>query len=926
MTTTTIRHSQPTQDIANAVEASMIDYAEQIVIGRAVPDCRDGLKPVHRRILHAMHELNLDPKGKTLKCARIVGEVLGKYHPHGDSSVYGALVRMAQEWAMGMKLVVGQGNFGSIDGDSPAAMRYTEAKLSELGWMMLDDIDRGTVDFRPNFDGTLQEPEVLPTKIPNLLVNGTSGIAVGMSTDVLPHNLNEICNAVAYMAANWAKRDTITVDDLMKFVLGPDLPTGGLIYRYRRDEKEDTAVDMIRKSYQTGYAPFICQAKADIEKNGQTKIVITQIPYAVSKSTILEKIAKVARDGKLAGKINNVVDESDQDGLRIVFIVARGCDPQDALNALFDLPTSLRVTLSTNHLALNIDDDGNMFPEVFSLNGLLTAFIKHRLSVITRRAQYDKEKAAKRLHIVNALLAALAHITEVVSIIRKSTDTDDARQKLMQLLKLDEIQAQAILDMQLRRLASLEVRKLQDEKKELLEKIKELNEIIGSEVKRLGMIGDEMKQINTAFPTPRRTMIIDNESGHKEAVTVADMLVPEKPQLIAITTNGITRVDADAFKEKIEIGKASGRAVEIVLNKVVVEPRDPVVLISNTGRLWYGNAGRINSGTTSELGLSNKERLVGLAKMNENAILTIGTRQGIIKRIKMADVKAGRNEGTWGAVIGLDASIQDEVLFATLAEDNAEVIYLSRGSFTQAIDPRALRFEANTVNPVVSASARGVTAIAMQDGDPIVNAVCVAAEKYKNGYVVALTDKGYAKKVKLIEFPVQGRANKGVLTMKQNAQTGLPVAFALANPDDALDLISEKGKRLRILVRDIPEAPRAKSPENIAKKFGGLFGEEGLTGMVTVELDVEPASSGKTKKAKETPAPNPSAKKPAEKPVPTASKAAQPAISGAGVDVPVLPSKAPKAVISVPKNKPTAPEQPTLLPPEPDKPRKKGTS
>jgi len=910
-TITTPKRTQPTQEIANAVEVSMIDYAEQIVIGRAVPDCRDGLKPVHRRILHAMHELNLDPKGKTLKCARIVGEVLGKYHPHGDTSVYGALVRMAQDWAMGLKLVIGQGNFGSIDGDSPAAMRYTEAKLSEFGWMMLDDIDRGTVDFRPNFDGTLQEPEVLPTKIPNLLVNGTSGIAVGMSTDVLPHNLNEVCSAVAYLATNWTKREKVTVDELMKFVQGPDLPTGGLIYRYRRDEKEDVAVDMIRKSYETGYAPFICQAKADIEKNGQSKIVITQIPYAVTKSTILEKIAKVARDGKLAGKINNVVDESDQDGLRIVFYVARGCDPQDALNTLFDLPTNLRVTLSTNHLALNIDDDGNMFPEIFSLKGLLTAFIKHRLSVISRRAKFDRDKAEKRLHIVNALLAALAQIEEVVAIIKKAKDTEDAKLKLRQLLQLDEVQAQAILDMQLRRLASLEVHKLQDEKKDLVQKIKELNEIIRSEATRLGMIIDEMKQINASFPTPRRTVIVDNESGHKEAVTVADMLIPDKPQMVGITTQGIIRVDADTYKDKVDIGKASARAVETVLSKVIVEPRDTLVLVSNMGRMWFGNAGRINSGSMADLGLGSKERLVGLARMDENAMLTIGTRQGNIKRIKMSDAKANRNEGNWGSVIGLEAS-HDEVLFATLAGDQAEVIYLSQGNLKHGVDPRGLRFDSAAVNPVVSASARGVTAIAMQDGDPIVFAACYPADHYKDGYVVLMTDKGFAKKVKMAEFPLQGRAGKGVLSMKQSAQTGLPSAIALANPSDAVDLISEKGKRLRIMVQDIPEMQRSKNPENIAKKFGGLFGDDPVAGMATVEMAADASGNSKPRKVKETP---PLAQKPA------AAAAAKQNPLLTGTDTPAPAKAAAPAVKNKAKTVPV--EQPALLPPEPSRPPKK---
>ena len=522
------------RDIGEVVETAMVDYAEQTILDRAIPDVRDGLKPVQRRILFGMGELNLRFSGKTLKCARIVGEVLGKYHPHGDSSVYGALTRLAQDFAMRIPLVKGQGNFGSIDGDSPAAMRYTEAKLSPAGELMLADIDKDTVDFADNFDGTLKEPTVLPSLIPNLLINGTTGIAVGMSTDILPHNLNEVCQAVVYIAERWPKRDSITVDDLMKFIPGPDLPTGGLLYRYRENSRDNSVVDMIRTAYETGYSPLICQAKADFERNGKNQIIISEIPFQVSKTTILERIAK-QRD-RLAGKISDVVDESDQDGLRIVFEVARGCDPQDALEALLT-STNLRSTLSCNHLALNTDDDGNMYPEIMSLHGILVAFIKHRLNVIVRRSQYEKKKAEARVHIVNGLLSALARIEEVIAIIKKSRDADTARNNLKKLLKIDDIQAQAILDMQLRRLASLEVRKLQDEKKTLDARIKELAELLKSEKKRLALIIDEMNEINAKYPTPRRTIILENESGHNETVTVADLLIPDKPQLVSITTN-----------------------------------------------------------------------------------------------------------------------------------------------------------------------------------------------------------------------------------------------------------------------------------------------------------------------------------------------------------------------------------------------------
>jgi DNA gyrase subunit A len=839
-------------EIGHEIKENMVAYAESVILDRAIPHAWDGMKPVHRRIVYVMGELNLSPLAKTLKCARIVGETLGKFHPHGDSSVYGALVRLAQDFSMRVPLVDGQGNFGSVDGDGAAAMRYTEARLSPFGSLMLEDIDEDTVDFADNFDGTLKEPTVLPTRFPNLLVNGASGIAVGMSTDILPHNLNEACNAVIYMASKWNKLETVTVDELMRFIPGPDLPTGGLIYRYRRDEKENSAVDMIRQAYETGYAPLVCQAKADIEKNGKNRIIVTEIPYMVTKGSILERIARLGKDGKFTGIISDVNDESDAEGMRIVFDVARGCDPQEALTALFNM-TNLRVSLSSNQLALNVDDDGNMYPEVLSLKGMLAAFIKHRLNVITRRTTFQKNRAEKRLHIVEALVKAQANIDKVIKIIKNSENRDTAKVELMTALKVDDIQAVAILTTQLQNITHLEANKLQNEKQELINKISELKALLDSNDKRLAVVIAETKEINEKYPTTRKTVIIDNENGHRETVTVADLLVPEKPQMVMVTTNGVQRVDADTFKDAVQIGKASARAVETVLNRLVVEPKDFIVMVSNTGRLWFGNAGRIST----DMGLGAKEKVISLAKLDETATLTMGTRFGNIKRIKMSDVKAARNEGTWGAIIGLESGSHDEVLFAALARDNANVMFLTQGNTEKGIDPRALRFEANAVNTVVSPSAKGVAGISMQDGDPILNAVCFDDGTNKDVFVIVLTDKGFAKKMKLAEFPTQGRAGKGVITMKLNPKTGLPVAYALAKESDALDLLSLKGKRIRILVKDIPDLPRAKNAINIAAKFDGLFGDEPVAAIIVVELPAEAGSRKSRAKENSTTTPEP---------------------------------------------------------------------
>src|SRR5512133_3481116 len=449
------------QPLDRYMEEAYRRYAVLTILDRALPDVRDGMKPVQRRILYAMGDMNLNSSSPHKKSARVVGEVLGKYHPHGDQSVYDAMVRMAQDFSMRMPLVDGQGNYGSIDGDGAAAMRYTEARLAALGEAMQDDLEKNTVDWRPNFDGSLREPTVLPTRFPNLLINGATGIAVGMSTSILPHNLGEVCDAVVFMAKNWSRRDKIKVAELMKFIPGPDLPTGGLLYRYRvgSDEKK---VDMIQRGYETGSSTMVCQARADIQDigGGKSEIIVTELPFQVQKTTILERIA--ASRERFNG-ITDVRDESDFNGMRIVFEVARGSDPEEVLGRLLSY-TAMRVSLSYNALALVVDDEGKASPRNLTLRDMLEEFICHRLHVITRRSKYELDKAEARLHILEGLLKALSKIDAVIDTIRKSDTTEAARQNLMKRFKLSEIQAQAILDMPLRRLAALERQKLEEER------------------------------------------------------------------------------------------------------------------------------------------------------------------------------------------------------------------------------------------------------------------------------------------------------------------------------------------------------------------------------------------------------------------------------------------------------------------------------
>jgi DNA gyrase subunit A len=786
---------------------------------------------VQRRILFAMNDMNLTSSHPHRKSARVVGEVLGKYHPHGDQSVYDAMVRMAQNFSMRMVLIDGQGNYGSIDGDSAAAMRYTEARLHSLGETLLDDIEKDTVDWRPNFDGSLAEPIVLPTRFPNLLVNGATGIAVGMSTSILPHNLGEVCDAVVFTAKNWSRREDITVAELMKFIPGPDLPTGGLLYRFRAggDEKK---VDMIQKAYQSGSSTLVCQAKADIQDigGGKAEIIVTELPFQVQKTTILERIA--ASRERFNG-ITDVRDESDYKGMRVVFEVARGADPEDVLNKLLSY-TAMRISLSYNALALVMNDDGKASPRSLTLVDMLREFIRHRNKVIIRRSQFDLDRAEARLHILEGLLKALGKIDAVIDTIRKSENTEAARANLVKRFKLTEIQAQAILDMQLRRLSSLEQKKLQDERNDLASRIKNLKEILASEERRLAVVVEETQEIKARFADKRRTVIIDVEEGHQANVTVADLVIPTETQLLLVSQSGIQRVNAKGYRDTTATrGKATARAVDLPLLRVRVSPEENLALVSSKGRVWQGNAGRVKlQASFEELGLNKGESIVGAGVVRKGQKLVLVTRRGNIKRVGVEDLN-GRTDGSWGAMIGL-LDDSDEVILAGIASDQAQVMLVTAG--TEKTTPRALRFEAGSVNPQATPSAKGVGAMKMLD-DPVIGGALIEPKLAAKSFAVVVTEKGQVKRVKLDDFPVQGRGGQGVQLWKVTPASGMVSGFAVATPETGdLDFYSNRGRRLRLALKDVPASARAAKGVSLADLIKGddVFGSDTVAGVVAV--------------------------------------------------------------------------------------------
>lgn len=806
---TTTRAVSLTHDL----ETAYFNYAVEVITDRALPRVEDGLLPVQRRILYAMHEMGLSHARAHKKSARVVGEVLGKFHPHGDASVYGSLARLAQDFSLRLPLIDGQGNFGSIDGDPPAAMRYTEARLSAAAELLLQDIDQEAVDLVENFDSSLLEPVILPAVLPNLLVNGAAGIAVGMSTNIPPHNLGEVCNALSHLAGHWSKRARLTVDDWLKFIPGPDFPTGGVVYRYRLDPgggSGDDLVDTIRDAYLVGRGRVVTQARLDVEEigGGKANIVVTELPYAVQKATVIDKIAREVGSGRIQG-VSDLRDESDYTGMRLVIEVMRGYEPRLVMEQLLTY-SQLRETFGVISRALVVDEEGEVKPVMLSLHQMLEQFIQHRLTVIIRRSRYELARREARLHIIEGLLKALDMVDAVVAAIRKSSSREAARQNLQKKpFDFSEEQAKAIVALPLGNLASLEIRTLKEEGRDVWNRIKVLKGLLADEGQRLQVVIDETAALKKAFATPRRTVILDRaEQAAGVAVTVAaDLVKPAVTQTVAITTQGVLRGDSASFAYRVKEGP-SGRAVEAHLAQFQLEPDDSLLLVSSAGRAWRARVGQVAAKADfAELGLGKGEVIVGggVLRPAQDGLVVIGTRQGKIKRVRVAEL--GLSEASWAGLMGLDKG--DEVLFAGVAGDAATVLFFTSGG-------KAVHFPANLVNPQSTPSAKGVGGIKVGKEDRVIAGSVVEPDEAAQVLIVSQT--GYIKRAPLAEFPLKGRDTQGVQSLDLTKVTG-PVAAATVTRPGAkfADVVSAKGWRWRLTLASVPVADRRKRGERLAK-------------------------------------------------------------------------------------------------------------
>jgi len=786
-------------DINTEMQDAYLSYAMSVIVARALPDARDGLKPVQRRILYAMHDMGLRPDTPYKKSARIVGEVLGKYHPHGDMAVYEAMARCAQDFSMRYLLVDGQGNFGSVDGDAPAAMRYTEARLASMSMELLADIEKQTVDFGANFDGSLQEPLVLPASVPNLLVNGAGGIAVGMATNIPPHNLSEVCDALCYVIERWDKLDSVGVDDLMRFIQGPDFPTGGIVFRY--DDKIEGG-DAIRTAYATGRGHITVQAKAHIEDiaRGKANIIVTELPYQVNKANLIERIAELVRDGRIEG-ITDVRDESDRSGMRLIIEVTRTVDPKDILVQLYK-HTPMRSTFGIIMLALVADESGRSETRTLTLKRLLQLYIEHRQEIVTRRSQYDLTRAQERAHVLEGLLKALAHLDEVIQLIRRSADADAARAGLMKRFKLSEIQANAILDMPLRRLARLEREKLEAEYKEKKTLIKHLEDLLAHPKKILGVIRDESVALREKYGDSRRTTIAESKVG--EAVT-AHELMPEETLWISVGADGtVLRVGGSLALVRdgappVAFCQANSRDTLYILNDRGQAGQTPVHAVPESG-----------ANVADLTGLGREDRLVAaisLPKTGEELLgyLFFGTRLGVVKRVAVADfVKA-----TGGVFSAINVDEADTLEWVRVTMGGGEVILVTTKG-------QAIRFEEELVRPM-GLNAGGVRGISLEDKDAVVGLDIVTPRSD----LLVFSENGYAKRTSLAQYPVQGRAGKGVVTSKIGSTSGPLVGAAVVQAETQLAVTTNKGQVKLIRAKGAPTRNRdARMDEVFALRQG----------------------------------------------------------------------------------------------------------
>lgn len=775
--------------VEDVMEHSYLTYSMSVIVSRALPDVRDGLKPVHRRILYSMEKNNWKPGSKFVKSARITGDVMGKYHPHGDASIYDAMVRLAQDWATRYLLVDGQGNFGSMDGDPPAAQRYTEARMAKAGLALLEDIDKETVPFRDNYDGSEQEPEVLPAKLPNLLLNGQMGIAVGMATNIPPHNLNEVADAIIQLI----NKPDSSLDDLLEHVKGPDFPTGGIVY----------GADSIRAAFATGKGGVVVRGVAEIVegKKGRHQIIITEIPYSLNKESLIIKIADLVKEKKITG-ISDIRDETARGEVRIVIDIKKDGYPKKILNQLYKL-TPLQMTFHYNMLALV---DG-IQPRVLGLQDILQEYIKHRQVVVRRRTEYELRKAKERAHILEGLKIALDHIDEVIATIRASHTTEEAQENLIEKFSLTEIQARAILAMQLRTLAGLERQKIEDELAELLKTIAELESILADENKVLAIIKDEIKALKKQYGDDRRTKVVPQELGKMSD----EDLVPDEQVVVTLTANNyIKRSPIAEYKRQGRGGKGrrgmATREEDVIEHMVNASTHDFLLFFTNKGRVFRLKTYEVPAASLSAKGIAivnllqlqpeeTVSSVINVSKQTNGGNLLMCTVRGVVKKTPFEQYKNVRQSG----LIAINLDDGDELKWIRMTTGDDEVVISTKQG-------QAIRFSEKDVRPMGRVS-RGVRGIRLRTGDHAIGMDIVE----EGSSIFVISEQGYGKRTKIAQFTPHKRGGVGIRSAVVNKKTGELVGVKTLSGDDHQEviLISQNGQTIRLGLKDIPLLGRA---------------------------------------------------------------------------------------------------------------------
>jgi len=802
-------------DINKEMREAYLQYSMSVIVGRALPDVRDGLKPVHRRILYAQYEMNNTHDKPYKKSARIVGDVIGKYHPHGDSAVYDTMVRMAQDFSLRYPLEDGQGNFGSIDGDSPAAMRYTEIRMTKLAEELLVDIDKQTVPFSPNYDDSLQIPSVLPAKFPNLLVNGSSGIAVGMATNIPPHNLTEVIDATIYLIQN----PEVSLDELIQKIPGPDFPTSGII----------SGISGIHQAYKTGKGIITIKAKADIEttKDGREEIVITEIPYQVNKAKLIESIAELVKEKQVEG-ISDIRDESSREGMRIVVTIKRGENASVILNRLYKF-TQLQVSFGIILLALNKDNQ----PVTFNLKGLLQAFIDHRREVVTQRSLFDLKKAQEREHILLGLKKALDHIDEIVTLIRAASDSKEAHDNLRAKFEFSEKQAQAILEMRLQRLTGLERNKIENELNELRAQIDYLKKVLSDVREIYRIITEELVEIKNLYGDARRSKIEGNATDIED-----EDLISDEEMVVTITNTGyIKRIPVNEYR----IQKRGGRGLkgmetrdeDFVTDVFTASTKTNLMIFTDKGRLYWSKVYKLPLGSRIGKGrsianvirLQNNEKVMAVLPVDQfdsSRFVVMTTEKGIIKKTELSAFSNVRQSG----IIALTTDLNDKVIDAKISDGNCDIFIATKQGMS-------IRFKESEVRPM-GRSARGVRAITLADDDCVVGTEIISKSDMSTT-ILMVTEGGFGKRSPIEEYRVQGRGGVGIITQKTSDKVGLVVGARKASDDHEIIITTNTGQMIRSTVKDISVIGR----NTQGVKLITLGSDEKVTGFALVKNDNE---------------------------------------------------------------------------------------